>query len=201
MQALRQTVRHLQQQLRDAGIEAEPDSLNGYLPATGNSSALHWPSASNSEQSFWDAGHALNNERPYSGSAAGSADSRASDGNTWRASLPTLRNGLVGDNYLGVSSTNSLQTHGTSLSVFGMEINLNDFFPSEADDNTSPLSYAEFLSCTCSPRPEFAEVALPSYVDCRQYALWYLKSINPFTPVLHKPDFMRLVGIPPMTGI
>ncbi|KAI9692473.1 MAG: hypothetical protein M1822_006704 [Bathelium mastoideum] len=192
VQALRQTVHHLQQQLRDAGIEAKTDLSDGYGPASGISPGLHWTSTSSTEQSVWEAGPTVNSGRPYSHSATGSTDSK-SDSNVGRASLPTLRSGLVGDNYLGVSSNNSLLTHGTSLSVFGMEINLNDFIPPDADDHTSPLSYAEFLSCACNARPDFANVPLPPYADCRQYALWYLKSVNPFSPVLHKSDFVRLI--------
>ncbi|KAF2236471.1 hypothetical protein EV356DRAFT_482228 [Viridothelium virens] len=195
VQVLRQSVQELQQQLHDAGIEAKTSSLDSYFPAGGTFSGLNWTTASNADQALLEAGSSANSGRPYSGSNEGSTSSRGSPVSTFRASLPTFRPGLVGDNYLGVSSANTLigSAHGNSLSVFGMEIDLNDFIPHEADDNTDPMSYAEFLTCCSQQRPEYAQVPLPPYTECRQYAIWYLKSINPFSPVLHKPDFIRLI--------
>ena len=197
MHGLRQTVQALEQQLRDAGIEAKTGSLNDYAPASESTSGPNWTPASNTEQSLWEIGQAMNSAQPYTESVAGSADSRVSESNTYRASLPTFRSGLVGDNYLGVSSSNLLLSsiYGTSLSVFGMGINLNDFIPSELDDGASALSYSEFFTCASKARPEYIHVPLPSYAECRQYAIWYLKSINPFAPILHKPDFIRLVSL------
>ncbi|KAI9705298.1 MAG: hypothetical protein M1820_005297 [Bogoriella megaspora] len=197
LHTLRQSVHDLQRQLRDAGIEPKTTTTSGYTPPGGAASQDTWQSTGHTEASLWAAGQAMKNEYQYNNSITDSSEPKGSGPTTHsRVSLPTFRSGLVGDNYLGVSSsTSELSSMGaTSLSVFGMEINLNDFIPADTDDAASPLSYHEFLACATGSRPQFANIALPErYEDCRQYAIWWLKSINPFQALLHKPDFLRLI--------
>lgn len=110
--------------------------------------------------------------------------------------LPTFRSGCIGDNYLGVSSANDWLSpiKGTSLALFGMELDLAEFIPSEQDSASVAMSYQTFLSQAFNRSSQYAPVPPPfQYDEVYTYAEWYLRSINPFTPILHKPDFMTLL--------
>ncbi len=109
--------------------------------------------------------------------------------------LPQFKHGSIGDNYLGVASGDLLLSHikGTSLSVFGTEIDITDFMMNEAEYEASPMSYASLVKvCTGAQRVEVPP--LPDYQGLKDYAMWYLRSLNPYTMLVHKPAFMNLVG-------
>lgn len=109
-------------------------------------------------------------------------------------SLPQFKHGSIGDNYLGVASGDSLLSHirGTSLSVFGTEVDITDFVDDTAEYEGSPTSYHTLVNLTMGsqlvdPAP------LPQYESLREWATWYLRSLNPYTMLVHKPAFMELI--------
>ncbi|KAF2748486.1 hypothetical protein M011DRAFT_350558 [Sporormia fimetaria CBS 119925] len=107
--------------------------------------------------------------------------------------LPHFKTDSVGDNYLGVASADSLLSHikGTSLSVFGAEIDITDFVEgSEEDYDKSPMSYTYFVEAIFGPREH---LAFPHYQELYDYATWFFRSLNPYTMLLDKPTFMRLI--------
>ncbi|KAL8811674.1 MAG: hypothetical protein Q9200_001610 [Gallowayella weberi] len=119
--------------------------------------------------------------------------------------LPDFRNGLTGENYLGVSSGNSLVSsiRGTSLNVLGMEINLADYMhadldePNPSDYEQKPVynkSYYAFILTAFSAKPEPQEVGLPSREEGMKCTEWFFKVANPYLPVLHRPSFMKLIN-------
>ena len=121
--------------------------------------------------------------------------------------LPEFRAGLSGDNYLGVSSGNALVSsiRGTSLGVFGMEIDLANFKSDDLDDpdpssNIAPKtlynkSYQSFVHTAFGTTPKVSGVGLPPREDGIPYAQLYLKLVNTYLPVLHSPTTISLVSI------
>ncbi|KAI9672337.1 MAG: hypothetical protein M1817_003359 [Caeruleum heppii] len=127
---------------------------------------------------------------------------RTEETNIFRA-LPVFRTGCTGDNYLGVSSGNSYLSSikGTALSVLGMEIDVADF-SSEDLDEPAPSSfqpelynksYQSYLQSAFNVNPKIDKVDLPPRDEGLTYAQWYLRVLNPYLPVLHKPSFMNLL--------
>lgn len=103
-----------------------------------------------------------------------------------------------GDRYGGVLSANSYLSHikGTSLSVFGMEVDLADYISDEED---APMSYAAMMTAITNACPSMtppAKAKLPeTLAECQNIAKTYLLVMNPWLPALHKPDFLRLVSL------
>ncbi|KAH9828484.1 Activator of stress 1 [Teratosphaeria destructans] len=114
-----------------------------------------------------------------------------STGNTERHGIPV---GCIGDNYLGVASENNWLSaiEGTSLALFGTKIDLAEFMPPEPNPDASAMSYQTFLGHAFGSSPT-KQPELPDYQQCKVYAEWYFRSIQNFTPILHKPDFMNLI--------
>lgn len=119
--------------------------------------------------------------------------------------LPDYRGNLAGNNYLGVSSGNSFLSsiRGTSLNVFGMQIDLADYTSTDLDEPdpatflTQPVynkSYHAFVYSAFSANPKMAKVNLPPREEGIVYAEWYFRVINPYLPILHKPTFLNLVS-------
>ena len=119
--------------------------------------------------------------------------------------LPDYRGNLAGNNYLGVSSGNSLLSsiRGTSLNVFGMQIDLADYTSADLDEPdpatslTQPVynkSYHAFVYSAFSANPKMAKMNLPPREEGIVYAEWYFRVINPYLPILHKPTFLALVS-------
>ena len=119
--------------------------------------------------------------------------------------LPDYRGNLAGNNYLGVSSGNSFLSsiRGTSLNVFGMQIDLADYMSADLDEPdpatalTQPVynkSYHAFVYSAFSANPKMAKLSLPPRDEGIVYAEWYFRVLNPYLPILHKPTFMTLVS-------
>ena len=106
--------------------------------------------------------------------------------------MTEFRTGCIGDNYLGVSSGNSWLSpiEGTSLSLFGATLDLAEFIPEDQVD--SGTSYQNFLDHAFVERQKNAP-QLPAWETGKVYAEWYFRSIQPMLPILHKPDFMKLL--------
>jgi hypothetical protein len=83
-----------------------------------------------------------------------------------------------------------------------MEIDIADFDSLDMDEPASsafnpPLynkSYQSFLQSALNINPRMDKVALPSREDGMTYAQWYFRVLNPYTPLLHKPSFFKLVN-------
>ncbi len=121
--------------------------------------------------------------------------------------LPEFRSGLAGNNYLGVSTGNSLLSsiRGTSMSVLGTEIDLADYTSPDLDESeptaagTGPptynKSYQAFVQTAFSASPKLSKVELPPRSEGINYAHVYFRMINPYVPVVHKPSFMATVSL------
>ena len=135
--------------------------------------------------------------------ANGSSSSTATDEHPPR--LPVFRDGLAGNNYLGVSTGNSLLSsiRGTSMIVLGMEIDLADYMSADLDEpdpsnaGTRPVynkSYRAFVQTAFGTSPKLAKVELPPKSEGLNYAQVYFRVTNPYLPILHKPSFMATVS-------
>ena len=124
-----------------------------------------------------------------------------------RVRLPEFRSGLIGNNYLGISSGNSLvnSVRGTSMNVLGMEIDLVDYMSPDVDEPDPsnigrPIynkSYRAFIETAFGTSPRLlhgSDVELPPREEGLNAADVYFRITNPFTPVVHKPTTMKLVS-------
>ena len=119
-------------------------------------------------------------------------------------SLPDLRTGLAGENYLGVSANNpSLSsTRGSKLNLLGWEINLSGFTSADSDDLNQPCleapsydrSYRSFIATAFGVSSKIDSVHLPPKEEGFRQASGYLHVLNAFLPILHRPSFMKLVS-------
>ena len=195
-QLLRHTVAQLQQQLKEVGAVVEPLAiLNGFPQGSEHSQGQNWPIASDLQ--LWDSGNStMNGAAHYRESLSESSGEKAQDDTSLRNPSYSQAS-YTGDNYLGVSSADNVLSpmKGTALSLFGFQIDLADFVPPEVDESSSFDSYQSFVAFAFRKDPKPDKVDLPaSYDECETFANWYFRSINPYTPILHKPDFMRLVS-------
>ena len=118
--------------------------------------------------------------------------------------LPDFRNGLTGDNYLGVSSGNYFISaiRGTVLNVLGMEIDLADYMHADLDEpdpskyDEEPVynkSYSSFIFTAFSSKSKIKHMDLPPREEGFRCTEWYFKMIHPYLPILHRPTHMKLV--------
>ena len=212
VQNLERRVRELQEQnneyeerLMAMGVDVRPTM--DYSDAT-TASLLRWneTQGDRNRQVWGNHGNGLvppaNNAPQRTGNEAGPTNEPLPDTNSCR--LPNFRGGLAGNNYLGVSSGNSLLSsiRGTALSVLGMEIDIADYVSPDLDEPdpsvllTRPLhnkSYHAFVQTAFSTGPKLEKVELPPKDEGLTYAQWFFRVINPYLPILHKPTFMTLV--------
>ena len=121
--------------------------------------------------------------------------------------LPDFRTGLGGNNYLGVSTGNSLLSsiRGTSMNLLGMEIDLADYMSADLDEpdpilggTGSPVynkSYRAFVQTAFGTSPKLGKVELPPRSEGINYAQVYFRLTSPYVPVVHKPSFMATVSL------
>ena len=82
---------------------------------------------------------------------------------------------------------------GTTLSLFGMHIDVA-IYTKEHDDPESPTSYETFIKYALGKATVDSVPSLPATLEeAKRYAMFYLRSMNPYTPILHKPDFFALL--------
>ena len=176
----------LQAQLKENHIEPRaPPAYNALQPPS-----HPWSSASNDGQA-WNDGPRRTSTSPLPGYVPAGTPVKIE-------SLPQFKHGSIGDNYLGVAAGDALLSHikGTSLSIFGTEINITDFMTGEAEYESSPMSYTTLVNVTIGGQ-HVEEPPLPAYGELQEYAIWYLRSLNPYTMFVHKPTFMELVRYAP----
>ncbi|KAF2138262.1 uncharacterized protein K452DRAFT_91007 [Aplosporella prunicola CBS 121167] len=197
---LKQALYQMQAQLKELGVEPKViPAVHSYAP-TPQPAQNGWPTATADGHLWGSAPPANTNAMTYPPASSEPTSANDIDSTQFRTTnLPTFRSGLNGDNYLGVSSANSVLSpiKGTSLSFYGMEIDLADFVPDDVEDISSPMSYRHFLAVAmnASDRPKPHKVDLPSsHQECETYASWYFRGLHPYTPVLYKPHFMDLLS-------
>lgn len=155
-------------------------------------------------QDWHDKAHTPHNGTRYSSTASDSSR-RISQAGGSVSRLPDFRSGLTGENYLGVSSGNSLVSciRGTSLNVLGMEIDLADYMhadldePDPTDYEKKPVynkSYYAFILTAFGAKPKPQEIGLPPRAEGMKCVDWFFKVVNAYLPVLHKPSLMKLVS-------
>lgn len=198
--------RELEDRMISLGVDTKPS--DEYADPTA-ASLLQWnETEGSSDRSAWgnnrhDPNLSGNGATQYAGSDQGPSNELMPDTSLFH--LPDFRGGLAGNNYLGVSSGNSLLSsiRGTALNVLGMEIDLADYMSADLDEPESsdflikPLynkSYHAFVQTAFSTNPKLEKVDLPLMNEGLIYAQWYFRVINPYLPILHKPSFFSLVG-------
>lgn len=174
----------LQQQLRDNGIDPKPQPI--MQPAA-------FPSGTT--PSFWGQMQSSSWNPLYNGNGTDPRQGLKGRQNSAGSLLPDFRPGCIGDNYLGVSSeTNWLSSiEGTSLALFGTKIDLTTFMPAENHPTSSAMSYTTFLDHALNKTQTVSRPRVPPLVECKRYADEYFRNVQAFIPILHKPDYMRLL--------
>jgi hypothetical protein len=173
----------LQQQLRDNGVEPKaPPNMSQIFAAF----QPYWEQNGRPQGSWGDLSS--------SGVVPGSSQNERH--NSQASLLPEFRSGCIGDNYVGVSSANPLLSpvEGTQLSLFGMKLDLAEFLPPQDDPMSDPLSYQTFLKYAFNQSIQVYKPPLPNYANCTELAEWFFKTVQAFIPIVHKPDFMKLLS-------
>ena len=179
---MRAQITEMQAQLKEFG--ADPRVPAGYSTFTLPSAP--WPSSS-SANDWGDDSRRRTSTSPLPGYAPAS-------GLDHGAPLPHFKKSSFGDNYLGMASSDSLLSNikGTSLSVFGHEIDITDFVQNEQDYDTSVMSYNHVIKVALG-EDRVESVPFPPYPILSEYVTWYLRSLNPYTMLQDKPTLMKLV--------
>lgn len=179
--ALKQHINDLRQQLIDTGIDPRPAPMMPMaFVANGGQTAFAWP------QQMFDLSSILGADTHLDPSKARQRT----------AALPDYRNAALGDNYLGISGANEWLSpiKGTSVALFGMELDLVDFVTNDNDEAFSPTSYENFLSIAFKSSQERPHPpSFPSYRECKALCEWYFISVNCHAPIVHKPDVLDMV--------
>ncbi|CAN9246135.1 unnamed protein product [Alternaria alternata] len=147
-------------QLKENHIEPRaPPAYNALQPPS-----HPWSSASNDGQA-WNDGPRRTSTSPLPGYVPAGTPVKIE-------SLPQFKHGSIGDNYLGVAAGDALLSHikGTSLSIFGTEINITDFMTGEAEYESSPMSYTTLVNVTIGGQ-HVEEPPLPAYGELQEYAI------------------------------
>ena len=198
--------RELEDRMISLGVDTKPSDEYADPTAT---SLLQWnETEGSSDRSTWgnnrhDANLSGNGATQFAGSDQGHSNELIPDTSLFH--LPDFRGGLAGNNYLGVSSGNSLLSsiRGTALNVLGVEIDLADYMSADVDEPepsdflTKPVynkSYHAFVQTAFSTIPKLEKVDLPLINEGLIYAQWYFRVINPYLPILHKPSFFSVVS-------
>lgn len=184
-QYLRRQIADLQEQLKENSIEPRAlPAYNSLRPPT-----LPWSSGPTNDGQGWSDPPRRTSSSPLPGYVPAGAPEK-----TEYRPLPQFKHGSIGDNYLGVGAGDSPLSHirGTSLSVFGTEIDITDYMEGEAEYESSVMSYTALVKVALGEE-EIKPVLLPPYAALREYAMWYLRSLNPYTMLVHKPAFMNLI--------
>jgi hypothetical protein len=181
---LRAHIADLQAQLKDHGIEPR---LPPPYSSTLQTPSHPWSSAPSDASPWTDGRPRRTSSSPLPGYAPAKLES-----------LPQFKHGSIGDNYLGVAPVQSPLSHikGTSLSIYGTSIDITDFTADETEYEKEAMSYSTLVKIAMGNHP-VERPELPPYSELKEYAIWYMRSINPYTMLVHKPAFMQLVPFSP----
>lgn len=113
--------------------------------------------------------------------------------------VPKFQIGNNADNYVA-NPANSLLSpiNGTSLSLFGMQLDLADYMAPDNNGEMDEISRRVFMDFVLR-QDQATKIGrnadLPRDLsECETYATWYLGIVNSWLPVLHKPTFINLVS-------
>lgn len=153
--------------------------------------SAQWPPSTTTPTDWGDASNRRTSAHASTSPAAGYTPASSTLENN--RPLPQFKHHCFGDNYLGVSSADSLLSNisGTSLSVFGHEIDITDFVDDQ-DYDTSYMSYTSLMRVALNhtqPDP----VPLPPYQTLKEYVSWWFRSMHPYIMLLDKPTMMKLI--------
>jgi hypothetical protein len=175
---LRETVKHYQQVMQSYGIPIDEIELNtqqqsNNTPSNGFTTNVSFQSKSQT---------AANDSPPDS-----------SNQNTITV-IPLLTNPPPPSNDPGLKLF-----RGTKLDLFGMQIDGSEF-DDEFRDTETAKSYQGILAAmqkswrNPSTSPETSRIPETKGRAC-DWATWFFKAVNPYAPILHKPDVFNLVSI------
>jgi hypothetical protein len=194
---MEQRIRELEHRLIQAG--ADPKPSNGYHDTSATNYGYGQPPA-HSLASAWNS----NNNPGYTPQPSNPLSAQQQETNMFRTLPASIRAGFNGDNFLGISPGNSnlSSIKGTALSILGMEIDIADFESLDMDEPDPSVfhpqlynkSYQSFLQTALNINPRMEKVDLPSREDGMTYAQWYFRVLHPYTPLLHKPTFFKVVS-------
>jgi len=187
------------------------DRNNGRTTVRGHSDRLEWEvrylqdKVTELEQRLRDHGLLVEGSTAQGQSSFASvtdAPPRSSRSSWDTQAVQTTRKGLrYGDAQIEDDSESSSAPHqnlsilkGTTLSLFGMQIDVAKF-TREHEDPESPTGYETFLKYAFGKAKVDSVPALPPTLEeAQNLAIIYLKSLNTFTPILHKPDFFHILA-------
>ncbi|KAF4552675.1 Fungal specific transcription factor domain-containing protein 14 [Elsinoe fawcettii] len=176
--ALKQHLADLRQQLQEHGIEPrqQPIFRNSFANETPS------PASSSTQNDLHNLSRILNPEPPNP------------KGRSRSAVLPDYQPESVGDNYLGVASSNDWPSPvgGMQHALFGMKLDLKDFVANDDTELATATTYSAFLSYISTNKTAEAP-PLPPFQQCRTMVEWFFKMPGSWLPVLHKPDVMALL--------
>ena len=82
--------------------------------------------------------------------------------------------------------------NGTTLSLFGMQIDVAKFSNAH-DDPHAPTAYETFVRYAFGQATVPEPPLPPTLEEAKKFAWWYFRSLNPYYPILDKADFFELV--------
>jgi hypothetical protein len=167
---LREKMAEYQQQLRDLGIPIEDQSHSGAYAQP------DYPPSGRDNSQAWS-----NDRTPEAAQHYPPLDSP----NTYHA--PAVDPAGSTPASAGLSILN-----GTCLSLFGMHIDVVKFSNAH-DDTNAPTAYETFIRYAFGQAHASAPPLPLTLDEAKKYASWYFRSLNPYGPVLDKPDFFALV--------
>ena len=194
--ALKAIIAELQKQKQDPSAKTGASSAqNDYSDGSEPVQGMSWPGKANYQP--WDNGRStlINEGHHHRNSVIESLSDKGQDAKSPRAPYYGQTE-CTGNNHLGLSSCGGALSpmKGTSLSLFGFQIDLADFIPTEVDELSSFDSFQSFVAFAFRRDPKPDKVDLPAtYEECETLVGWYFRSLNAFTPIVHKPDFMAMV--------
>ncbi|KAF7441469.1 transcription factor Cys6, partial [Pyrenophora tritici-repentis] len=62
----------------------------------------------------------------------------------------------------------------------------------ETEYEASPMSYTTLINIAISGQ-HVDRIELPPYTELYEYTIWYLRSLNPYTMLVHRPVFLDLI--------
>ncbi|KAF2425800.1 hypothetical protein EJ08DRAFT_594130 [Tothia fuscella] len=173
---LKTKLREMQQQMRDLGIQVEDDGDSSQYASQSQLQPR--------EEPRWDLPHQHNSSRRNTHAIIEIPQENTS---LFRRHIANETGSLSQDPGFSL-------LRGTKLALFGMQIDLAEF----ADDISevdSPATYEGFMEQIFNRTPPNDPAPLPPNLQAaKEYMQWYLRFLNPYTPILHKSDINELLA-------
>ncbi|KIV99643.1 hypothetical protein, variant 1 [Verruconis gallopava] len=170
---LKSRLHELQQKLAEFGVPLSPDAFNGEAVGSEDIQQHHDSLAGSGTLSDGD-------RRPSFASSA--------EMSIWQKHMNNLTGGMS-------SNPAFSMLRGTTLSLFGMQIDLAEF-AEDLNDIDSPQTFSGFIYCinASNTREHLHPPPLPPNLkQAREYAGWFFKFLNAYTPILDKREMDKLL--------